>query len=458
MDGDAGMMRPGGAGMQDARGIKWDIPAATMTSGVETELARLATLNPIEYDQCRGDAAAKLCIRVSTLDEQVQARRPLPEAVTGRGVSLPQPDPWPSPVGGAELLDGLAAAIRRHVILRPAAAEAVALWIAHTWVAERFQHTPRLSITSPAKRCGKSTLLDVLNATSCKPLKADSISAAGTFRTVEALAPLTLLLDEADGFLAENDELRSILNSGFERSGKAIRTVEMNGEWQPVQFRTFAPVALAGIGKLPDTLEDRAVPVALQRKGAAETAVKLRAAGARASLAELASKAARWSMDRGRALSLHPIVPESMGDREGDICVPLLSIADDAGGAWPERGRTALLDLFGKRAAEGGTAETGALLLADLRALFRDKGAVALPSTEIVEALRGMEERPWPEWKQGKPMTPVQLARTLAPFGVRPQNLRDGQQVTKAYYADRFADAWRRYLPAASDNPGSPST
>ena len=454
MDGDAGTARPGNVGMQDAPGIKWDIPtmpAAIMAPEVEAELARLVALNPVEYDRCRDKAAKALGIRISTLDEQVQARRPLPEAAAGRGVSLPQPDPWPSPVGGAELLDGLAAAIRRHVILRPSAAEAVALWVAHTWVAERFQHTPRLGITSPAKRCGKSTLLDVLRATCHRPLKADSISASGVFRTVEALAPLTLLLDEADSFISENEELRGVLNSGFERGGEVIRVAEVDGEHQPVRFRTFAPVALAGIGKLPDTLEDRAVPVALQRKGAAETAVKLRAPGARASLAELASKAARWSMDRGRALSLNPAIPDAMGDREGDVSVPLLSIADDAGGAWPERSRAALLDLFGKRAAEGGTAETGALLLRDLRILFQNREAAALPSAEIVAALGTMEERPWPEWKGGKPMTVVQLARLLAQFGVRPQNLRDGQQVVKAYYADHFADAWRRYLPAADD-------
>ena len=135
----------------------------------EGELARLAALDSIAYEQARQAAADTLGVRMSTLDAEVEARRPMPEAATGRGVSLPTAETWPDPVRGGELLDALTAAVRRHVIVRPVAAEAVALWVAHTWVAERFQHTPRLGITSPAKRCGKSTLLDVLRATCHRP-------------------------------------------------------------------------------------------------------------------------------------------------------------------------------------------------------------------------------------------------------------------------------------------------
>jgi putative DNA primase/helicase len=413
----------------------------------DTELARLAALDPIDYDQQREDAAKVLGCRVSTLDDQVRERRPMPEAGTGRGVSLPAVDPWPEPITGGAVLDALAAAVRRHVILRPAAADAVALWIAHTWVADRFQHTPRLAITSPAKRCGKSTLLDVLHMTCRRPVKADNISASGVFRTVEALRPLTLLLDEADAFLAENEELRGVLNSGFERSGEVIRVVEVKGEWQPIRFATFAPLALAGIGTLPGTLEDRAVPIALQRKGAGEDAVKLRAPGARGDLADIARKLARWAGERGKLLTAPPPIPEALGDREGDIAVPLLAVADDAGGAWPARARAALLDLFGRRTAAGGNMEAGGLLLADLRALFLGTSATRMLSADIVARLATMEERPWPEWKQGKPMTAPQLARALAPFGVRPGTVRVGAGTAKGYHKEAFEDAWMRYLP-----------
>lgn len=433
-----------------------DVDPALVARGAE--LDRLAALDPIDYDRERDAAAKALGCRVPTLDAEVSARRPATRAgAAGRGVSLPAVDPWPEPVAGGAVLDALAAAVRRHVILPPAAADAVALWIAHTWVAERFQHTPRLAVTSPAKRCGKSTLLDVLRATCRRPVKADNISASGVFRTVEALRPLTLLLDEADAFLAENEELRGVLNSGFEHSGEVIRVVEVGGEWQPVRFATFAPLALAGIGTLPGTLEDRAVPIPLRRKGAGEAAVKLRAPGARAGLAELARKLARWADDRGKALDPAPAIPDAMGDREGDIAVPLLAVADDAGGDWPERARKALLALFGERARAGGNQDAGTLLLADLRRLFDGVvggtgtgtgTATALFSADLVRRLGGMEGRPWPEWKQGKPMTANQLARALAPFGVRPRTVRAGAETAKGYHREDFEDAWGRYLPA----------
>ena len=449
-----GTILPGGAGYTVRR---VDADQAVR----DAELDRLAALDPISYDRERAAAAERLGCRVSTLDDQVLALRPKPvEAPAGRGVELPEVDPWPETVTGGELLDALAAAVRRHVILSPAAADAIALWTAHTWIYERFQHTPRLAVTSPAKRCGKSTLLDVLHATSRRSLKADNVSASGVFRTVEALRPLTLLLDEADSFLGDNEELRGVCNSGYEITGAVIRVQEINGEHLPLRFGTYAPMALAGIGKLPATLEDRAVLVALQRKAPGEEAVKLRAPGARAALAELARKLARWAADRGETLHLDPDIPAAFGDREGDICVPLLAIADDAGGEWPKRARDALLNLFHKHAAEEGGAENGVLLLADLRAMFfatpaRPGDPVPDPkeylgSAEIVDRLGEMESRPWPEWRQGKPMTAPQLAKLLRPFGIIPRTVREGGATFKGYYRKAFTDAWDRYLPPDS--------
>ena len=413
------------------------------------EISRLAALHPLAHDRQRQAGADALGVRVSTLDAEVRARRPPPADAVSRGVTLSPVDPWPSPVGTGELLDALAAAVQRHVILRPAEANAVALWVMHTWVADRFQHSFRLGITSPAKRCGKSTLLDVLRTTCRKALKADNISVSGVFRTIEALAPVTLLLDEADSFLGENEQLRGVLNSGFERSGEVIRVVEVRGKDQPVRFRTFAPVALACIGALPSTLEDRAVPVVLQRKDTAEPVDKLRTPGAREKLAELARKLARWSDDRGEVLVLDPVIPDAKGDREGDIVVPLLSIADDAGPVWGKSARLALLELFGRREANAGNAEAGLLLLADLRQLFDDKAAARLSSSDIVSALGAMEGRPWPEWKAGKPITPNQLAKELARFEIGPKDMRDGEGVRKGYTRDSFADVWRRYVIAS---------
>jgi putative DNA primase/helicase len=432
--------------------------ADTPAESPKERIARLAALDRLTYDQVREAEARALGCRVTTLDEEVDKARSKPAATHGRSVALADIDPWPHPVSGAELLDDLASAVRRHVAMSDAESVAVAGWIAHTYVFERFPHTPRLAITSPTKRCGKSTLLEVLRATCNRPVKADNISASGTFRTVEALSPVTLLIDEADTFLSQNDELRGILNAGFERNGEVIRVVEIRDEHRPVRFKTFSPCALACIGSLPGTLEDRAIPVALQRRAANETVVKLRAPGARAALHDLARRCARWAADRGRHLHLDPPVPEALGDREGDISVPLLAIADDAGGPWPERMRRALVTLFAKRNADDNAADLATMLLADIKTIFEERNADRLRSTALAALLTEFEERPWPEWRQGKPITAPQVARLLRRFGIRPGPIRmkDGE-ITKGYRLESFTDAWARYLPPVGTPSATPS-
>jgi hypothetical protein len=128
----------------------------------------------------------------------------------------------------------------------------------------------------------------------------------------------------------------------------------------------------------------------------------------------------------------------------------LLAIADHAGEAWAKRSRRALLDLFGVQAAEEGHAESGTLLLADIRSLFVEKGSDRMPSKELVAALADMDTRPWPEWKAGKPITANQLARALKTFRVRPTTYRPAgsDAVVKGYIRDDFTAAWNRYLPA----------
>ncbi len=425
----------------------------------EQAVIRLSKLPAMSYDQIREAEAKRLNLRLTTLDDEVRkARGDGDEPKHGRRLAFKTHEPHPDSVNLNEVLNDLAAALDRHVILSPSARDGVVLWIAHTWVYSRFQHTPRLSITSPEMRCGKSTVLDVLAATCLSPLKADSISSSSVFRTVEALSPLTMLIDEADSFLGQNEELRGVLNSGFERSGNVVRTVEIKDEWVAVQFMTFAPVAVAAIKRIPGTLEDRSVPIRLERKNASQIVTKMRTPGARQALATIGRKLARWAKDGAEMLDENPSIPATMGDREGDISVPLLSIADAAGPAWAARGRRALLTLFGDRANNDESGATGAMLLSDIRDVFKEINQNRIASVDLANRLGAMEDRPWAEWKQGKAMSAPQLSRALAPFRIRPHPMRMGgaiDRVVKGYQADHFADAWTRYLSDESSGGGS---
>ncbi len=399
-------------------------PAQPIIAADALAVAGLAALSLAEYDRWRKPEAQRLGVRVTTLDEMVREARGGTETETGRGIGLHDPEPWPEPVVLPDLLDEISEAVSRHVVLPNHAADVIALWVAHTWVYEKFEHSPRLGITSPVARCGKSTVLDVLRILCRRTLKADSLTASGVFRTVQAFSPLTLLIDEANSFLPDNEELRGVLNSGYEMSGMVIRVVEIQGEHVPVPFPTFAPVALAAIGMLPDTLADRAIPIRLKRKTAAEKVEKLRATGNRQALADLARKLRRWSKDDSTLLIPNPLTPDQLNDRAGDISVVLLSIAAAAGEAWWARGCWAIVNVFGQNAAAEGDIERGTMLLADVRTIFDDPLSDRIQSIMLCSRLAELQDRPWPESNRGRAITPTQLAGMLKPFGVRSGSIR----------------------------------
>ena len=166
---------------------------------------------------------------------------------------------------GADLLGLLHGKLARYVVLpSPEAADAIVLWIAATHAVPAWNCAPRLDITSPVKRCGKSRLLDIIEATCHGPLITVNISAAALVRSIGDDPP-TLLLDEADTVFgpkaADNHEdLRGILNAGHARNRPYIRWDVTTRATE--NCPTFSMAALAGIGALPDTITDRAVVIA----------------------------------------------------------------------------------------------------------------------------------------------------------------------------------------------------
>ena len=212
---------------------------------VAIEIARLARLSTIEYERDRKTGAERMGVRIPILDRLVEGERArlglsggAPDGKQGHAVSFPEPEPWPEPVDGASLLNGIAAAIRQHVVLADHARDITALWTLHTYLIDRFLVSPRLGISSPTKGCGKTLLLDVLSRLVARPLPTTNVTPAAIFRVVEAHHP-TLLIDEADTFLYDNDELRGILN-GNRKGSTVLRTV--GDDHEPRAFSVYSAV------------------------------------------------------------------------------------------------------------------------------------------------------------------------------------------------------------------------
>ena len=420
----------------------------------DAEITRMAALPPLAYEREREAVAKRMKVRTATLDKLVNAGRAVTTDTKGQGraLELPSPDPWPTPVDGAALLSEMTATVRRYVVMEEGAAEAVALWVVHAHALQAFTISPRLGITSPEKGCGKTTCLDVVACMVPRPLATANTTPAAIFRTIEKAGP-TLLIDEADTFLTDNDEMRGVLNSGHRKSAAFVLRV-VGDDHEPRMFSTWAATVIAMIGRLPDTLEDRSIPVQLRRRRPDETITPFRADRAD-DLAILARKAARWAADHIIDLAgVDPTIPPAINNRAADNWRPLLAVADAAGGEWPTHARRIAETVVAGAGTDVQSAKV--MLLEDIRAAFEDKGTERLPSVDLVAALVDMEGRPWCEWRHGKPITQNSLARLLAPFGLSPGNLRTHGQVNKGYRLEQFRDAFARYIPIPPISTATP--
>ncbi len=405
-------------------------------------IQNLAGLPAVEYEMKRKAAAEVLGIRATALDQAVKEAR---KTQSENDLPFDEPDPWPLPVKPDQLLTEIACAIQRFIVCSPEVANTVALWSAMTWLMDAVQVAPLAVITAPEKRCGKSQLLFLLGKLSARSITASSISPAALYRAIDAWSP-TLLIDEADAFMKDNEELRGIINSGHTRdSAYVIRTVGDN--FVPTKFNTWGAKAIAGIGHVADTLMDRAVILELRRKLPHESVDRLRYAEPEL-FVNLRSKLARFSNDYAEQVrQARPPLPGSLNDRAQDNWEPLLAIAMVAGGNWLEIGTAAALKLTGNECA----AQTiGTELLTDIKEVFEMKGTDRVSTADLINALCEDDEKVWATYNRGTPIKPRQLANKLKGYGIKSATLRFRLNgLAKGYEREHFEEAFSRYIPCA---------
>ena len=158
---------------------------------------------------------------------------------------------------------------RRHPrvhrpVLRAArghAYNAVTLWAAHAWALDAFDSTPRLAFLSPEPGSGKTRALEILTLLVPWPMHAVNATPAALFRSVaDPATRRTILFDEIDTIFGpkakEHEELRGLLNAGHRRVRGRLPLRRRRHPTNVAEFPAYAAVALAGLGKLPDTDPD----------------------------------------------------------------------------------------------------------------------------------------------------------------------------------------------------------
>jgi hypothetical protein len=356
----------------------------------------------------------------------------------------------PDPIGLA-IAQELEAFFKRFLILTVDQYFVVlVLWTLFSHSHDAFGISPILAITSPTKRSGKTRVLEALSGVVPRPLQISGPTGPAIFRAIERYNP-TLLIDEGDAlFRRRNEDVRSILDTGFSRS--SAWTLRADGV-----HPTWAPKAVASIGLLPDTLQDRAITIRMLRKQPGQKVEQLR----QDELADMDLKtgAAGWASEHMDALgTANPAVPEGLNDRQADCWRPLFAIADILGGDWPRRVREVAVTL--SSLADDDDDDVAVRLLADLAIVFAKAERMASPA--VVKALIAMPDREWSTCFRGQPLTELRLAQLLRGFGVRPQQWGEGPKAfrrkARGYYRADFRPIFERYVRQTPDVPAVPGT
>ena len=277
------------------------------------------------------------------------------------------------------------------------------------------------------------------------------VTPAAFARTVQA-ERRTLLIDEGDAFLAENEKMRNYLDraSDPETAGVSL-CVKSGDDWTTSDQDLCVPIVIASIGRLRgmQTVEDRAIAIHLERATPAQRKLLMKAQRRNLDrwLNPLAAKCARFAQDNGQNLkNVDPTLPDELSGREQDKWAPLIAIADTCGGDFGLKARQAALDHHA--AFEARDASPGETLLAEAKELLENPPVDKLGSFEICSRLNASPTSPWREYGgPRRPITEVQVANLLRDFRIRPKTIRlPGGRTAKGYVKRDFEDAWERYL------------
>jgi hypothetical protein len=214
-------------------------------------------------------------------------------------------------------------------------------------------------------------------------------------------------------------------------------------------------MALAGamdVSYVPDAILSRSITIHMQRALPGEVKERWNERIHASEIEPLCWLLRYWiELVHSYAREHRPDIPESLTNRDADKFEPLLTVADLAGGRWPELARvTAVTAVTASGASEP---SEGMRLLWEIQAIFDRLNVAHISTRELVAELDETGEFAWsrlPAQRAG-----ISMANILKGYGVRPGSFRDGTKTFKGYQWGAFTDAWLRYPPPSGDSGDS---
>jgi putative DNA primase/helicase len=302
------------------------LPSARDCQRISKLFALIGSDNEAEANSARDKLAqllAKLRLSWNDLPEVLAAARDDTDITSSW--SSPSPNVTDAPT--VNVLDLVLYLLKEHVVVSDEERIAIALWVLHAHVFDRFMVTPRLALLSPVRECGKTTLIELIELLVPEAFRTDNVTPAPIYHTL-ANRRVVMLLDEADNLrLLHNPVLRAVFNSGHRRGGSVARLFEGRVR----KFSTFGPLCVAAIGDiLPMPLLGRSVTIRMQRYSPDEARPQLR----QLDPSDPAFSGAQDELRKWAAtcsLAQAPEMPAGFHNRLKDNWLRLLAIAEDLG-------------------------------------------------------------------------------------------------------------------------------
>ena len=265
-----------------------------------------------------------------------------------------------------------------------------------------------------------------------------------------------------DGAEEYAEALRGVLNNGYTRGKPYTTCIGQGAGIKAHDFKVFCPKAIAGIGKLPDTVADRSIPIELKRRAPTEHVERFRQRRAEEQGARLANALHQLRETDGFAAldGVEPDLPDELDDRAQDVWEPLFALADLAGG---ESGPSApARPPSGSRAGASWKTTRSGFGCSPIASRRSTDARRSRPG--LVSHLNGLEEASWQGWgkQRAEPgLTARDLAYLLRPYAIRSTDVHQvegtSRHTLRGYRRESFEDAWDRYLPSRGGLT-SPST
>ena len=412
----------------------------------EREIENLSQVGDVSYQLQRKDVAKRLGMTVGALDKLRKQKQHERAEATALDVVEPV-SPWPEPINAIKTADYIEQTINRHIALKHEEyATAITLWSLSTWLVDTWKIMPHLFFRSLTKGSGKTTALHIVEALVTRSYVAANITPAALFRVIEQYAP-TLLLDEVDRYLAQDEVLNGIMNAGHtRRTATVTRLIEVDGDYIPRKFNVFGGKCMAGIGKQLDTMMDRSIIVKMEKRLDEERIKKLPLIFFE-NHAEVRRKIARFAEDnQQRAKELAPNIPNLGNDRAQDNWLPLFIIAELIGGDWPNKCLASYKCVETISAEDAKEQETVAVrILRELAPHLEKRVGHWLPSDELRTMLITDENSEFFDWYQGNPIS----AKSIKKYLVKEAGVTHQRQSRGSVYSlSDIRDLVQRYVKA----------